>query len=293
MDSIDPALLARLRFVTHRRRRSGPTFGERRSTRRGAGLEFADYRDYSFGDDLRRVDWNLFARLDRPYVRLFEAEETLHVTLIVDGSASMAWQAEGFASRWRAVRELVAALGAIALLHGDALEGIFLQNAASPIRWGRKSGRPQLQPWGAWVAALRPGGDLAFGTALHALAARSTPAGLVVLLTDGYDVAGLAEGIPALASRGHEVILLQVLTPDERAPNLRGDVRLIDVETGSRREVTIDGPVLAAYQRALVDWQLEFRRLMAQHGGRYVLLDAAAPLKRLLLEDLRFAGLIR
>ena len=120
----DLALLSHLRFVTRKRKRGG-TWGERRSTRRGVGLEFADYRDYTPGDDPRRVDWNLYARLDRPYVRLYEEEEDLSVVVLLDGSASMAW-GEGDAARWPAVQRLAAALGAVALLDGDALSGAAL-----------------------------------------------------------------------------------------------------------------------------------------------------------------------
>ncbi len=285
----DLSWLARLRFVTRKRRRGG-TWGERRSTRRGAGLEFADYRDYSPGDDPRRVDWNLYARLDRPYTRLYEEEEDLAVAILLDGSASMGWDG-GQGARWPAVQALAHALGALALLGGDGLRGMCV--GAARAEWGPKRGRGYVAAWQSWVRALSPGGVVGLDAALRAFAAPPGRAGLTLLLTDGYDPAGLDAGLAALAGRGHEVILLHLLTPDELAPELRGDLRLVDAETGVKREVTVDGAALAAYQRQLAAWQAELRALAGKHGGRYACLRTDAPVKQQVLEGLRGAGVVR
>lgn len=287
------AFLTNLRFVTRKRRRGG-TWGERRSTRRGVGLEFADYRDYAPGDDPRRVDWNLYARLDRPYVRLYEEEEDLAVSVLLDGSASMGWAAEeGGSARWQAAQQLAAALGALALLGGDALHGALLRGGAAKL-WGPGRGRAQLPRWEAWCAGVTAApGETLLSPALRDFAARAGRPGLTLLLTDGYDPAGLADGIAALAGRGHEVVLLHLLLPAELAPTLRGDLRLVDAETGDKREMTIDGAALAAYQQRLAEWQAELRALAGKHGGRYALLRADVPLQRLVLGDLRGAGIVR
>jgi uncharacterized protein (DUF58 family) len=292
--TLDLALLHRLRFVTRRRRRGG-TWGERRSTRRGTGLEFTDYRDYTPGDDPRRVDWNLYARLDRPYVRLYEEEEDLAVAVLLDGSASMGWRPEaaeeGAEGRWPATRRLAAALGALALLGGDALQGALLQGEQAAL-WGPGRGRGQVPRWQAWCETLTPGGA-ALASALQDVARRPWRPGLVLLLTDGYDLDGLRAGVRALAQRGHEVVLLHLLTPEELAPSLHGDLRLIDVEDGARREVTVDAAVLAAYRQRLEAWQAELRAHLGQHDGRYVMLRTDLPLRRMLLEDLRVAGVVQ
>ncbi len=283
------ALLSRLRFVTRKRKRGG-TWGERRSTRRGAGLEFADYRDYTPGDDPRRVDWNLYARLDRPYVRLHEEEEDLAVMVLLDGSASMAW-GEGEAARWPSVQRLASALGAMALLGGDALWGAMLHTAHT--FWGPGRGRGLLPSWQTWCTAVAPSGAIPLADALREIASHTHRPGLVLLLTDGYDPDGLQTGLAALAGRGHEVVLLHLLTPDELNPTLRGDLRLIDTETGDKREVTVDGAALDAYQRRLASWQDELRALAGKHGGRYAMLRTDVPLRRMLLEDLRRARIVR
>ncbi|HOU12249.1 MAG TPA: DUF58 domain-containing protein [Anaerolineae bacterium] len=284
----DLALLSRLRFVTRKRKRGG-SWGERRSTRRGAGLEFADYRDYTPGDDPRRVDWNLYARLDRPYVRLHEEEEDLAVMVLLDGSASMAW-GEGETARWPAVQRLAAAFGTMTLLGGDVLWGAALHTTHA--FWGPSRGRGLLPGWQTWCSSVTPSGTISLTDALRDIASRAHRPGLALLLTDGYDPAGLGAGLAALAGRGHEVVLLHLLTPDELNPALRGDLRLVDAETGDKREVTVDGAALDAYQRRLADWQAELRALAGKHGGRYTLLRTDVPLRRMLLEDLRRARIV-
>ncbi len=287
------AFLTNLRFVTRKRRRGG-TWGERRSTRRGTGLEFADYRDYAPGDDPRRVDWNLYARLDRPYVRLYEEEEDLAVSVLLDGSASMGWAEDGgMGARWRAAQQVAAALGALALLGGDALHGAVLYGGAAAL-WGPGRGRAQLPRWQMWCAGVAASaGASPLAAALRDFAARVGRPGLTLLLTDGYDPDGLSEGIAALAGRGHEVVLLHLLLPEELSPTLRGDLRLVDAETGDKREMTIDGAALSAYQQRLGEWQAELRATVGKHGGRYALLRADIPLRRLILENLRGAGIVR
>ncbi len=297
-------MLSRLRFVSRKRRRGG-RWGERRSTRRGLGLEFADYRDYTPGDDPRRVDWNVYARLDRPYVRLYEEEEELSVVLLLDGSASMGAGIEvredsralhpagEEGARWPAALKLGGALGAITLLGGDLLTGALLGERDLAARWGSARGRGRLPRWLEWVSDLTPQGNTHLAASLGAVAGRSLRPGLVLLLTDGYDPAGLAAGVTALAGRGHEVILLHLLTAEELEPPLHGDLRLVDVETGEARELALDRRALSAYAARLAAWQAELRTLVGKHGGRYVLLRSDRPLRRMLLEDLRHAGLLR
>ncbi len=290
---------SRLRFVTRKRRRGG-TWGERRSTRRGAGLEFADYRDYAPGDDPRRVDWNLYARLDRPYVRLYEEEEDLAVHVLVDGSASMACSFDplapvgaGDSPRWQAARDLAAALGAIALFGGDARGGGLVGNGAVAATWGPGRGRVQLARWQTWCNGLAASGGTSLAPALRDFVARAGRPGLVLLISDGYDPPGLADGVAALAGRGHEVVLLHLLLDDELSPPLHGDLCLVDSETGDKRELTLDGAAIAAYRQRLDGWQSELRALTGKHGGRYALLRADAPLRKMVLEDLRGAGVVR
>lgn len=291
MPQNDLAWLSRLRFVPHGRKGWG-AWGERRSARRGAGLEFADFREYTPGDDPRRVDWNLYARSDRAYVRLYEEEADLAVVVALDGSASMAW-----GDRWAATRTLAEALGAIALFGGDALRGALLQPQGATALWGPHSGGERLREWREWLTTLTPGGATALDPALRdlasRLAARAPRPALILLLTDGYDPKGLDAGVATLAARGHEVVLLHLLTPEELAPALRGELRLVDAETGARRDVTLDRATLAAYHERRETWQAGLRKAVSDRQGRYLGLSTATPLKRVVLEELRRAGVVR
>ncbi len=292
MERVDPALLGRLRFVSRRRRQGG--WGERRSTRRGQGLEFADYRDYVPGDDLRRVDWNLYARLDRPYVRLYEEEADLHVYLLLDASASMDWRAEeGQPSRWEKARALALALGTVALLNGEALGAALLREGRVEGWLPRLRGRAALPRWEAWVAQAKASGTTALGAALRSFVARRPRPGLALLISDAYDPEGLEAGSRALASAGHEVILLHLLTPQELEPSLWGEVRLVDVESGAAREVTVDRAAREAYLGRLRRWQEALRSLLGRYGGRYAVIRSDLPLQRVMLEELRRVGVLR
>lgn len=291
IEDYDLELLSHLHFVAYKRRRTGH-WGERRSTHRGEGLEFTDYRDYSPGDDPRSVDWNLYARLDRPYVRLYEEEEELATAVLIDGSGSMDWEGNAF-SKWSAVQHLAVAFGGIALLHGDALQGSLLKSGDAPVVWGSNRGRGYFVQWQKWVKSLAPRGSVTIAGALGTFAVRATRPALVLLLTDGYDSDGIASGIAALTAHGHEVVVIHILTPDELTPALRGDLRLIDTETGKRQEITIDAVALAVYQQKLEQWCRNLRTNCAKHGGRYVLLRTDLPLRRLLLEDLRHFDVLR
>jgi len=170
---------------------------------------------------------------------------------------------------------------------------MLLQAGQSVAAWGPGRGRVQLPRWEAWSATLQPTGTTTLAPALRDFAARAGRPGLVLLISDGYDPAGLAEGVQALAARGHEMVLLHLLLPEELSPTLRGDVRLVDAETGDKREVTIDRALLTAYQQRLADWQTDLRAVVTKHGGRYALLRTDRPLRRVILEDLRQARILQ
>jgi uncharacterized protein (DUF58 family) len=289
--------------------RAGQTTGERRSTKRGTSVEFADYRDYVQGDDLRRVDWNIFARLERPYVKLFEEEEDLAVHILLDSSGSMDWgsgeaeeQGGGGAgeNKWVYARQLAAALGYVALVSGDRL---VVANLQSPISVPRsETGDRRLGPMRGcghalrffeWLESLEAEGTTDLNAALRAYAISGGRAGLVILVSDLFSPAGYIEGLTALAARGHEVAILHVLSPDEVEPPLGGDLRLLDVETGDPQEVTIDSGVRSLYRRRLNEWRDEIRAACRTRDAHYVPVATETPYDRVVLYDLRRAGLVR
>ncbi|MGC9399708.1 MAG: DUF58 domain-containing protein [Anaerolineae bacterium] len=289
---LDNDLLARLDPLTFavRHVRPGQLAGERRSTKRGTSVEFADYRDYTPGDDLRRVDWNTYARLSRPYVKLFEEEEDLAVHLLLDASGSMDW-GEAAAHKWTYARRLAAALGYVALTSGDRLTVQTLGQA--PARFGPTRGRAQVLRFFRWIESLPASGVTDLNGDLRAYAISGGRAGLVLLLSDFFSPTGVVAGLTALLSHGHEVAALHLLSPDEVEPPLGGDLRLRDVETGAQQEVTLDATLRRRYRRRLAAWRAELRTDFRRRGARYLPVTTDVPAERVLLYDLRRAGVWR
>ena len=290
-----------------RRARAGQTAGERRSTKRGASVEFADYRDYTRGDDLRSVDWNIYARLGRPFVKLFEEEEDLAVHILLDGSGSMDWGGEGDketrkqgdegrdANKWVYARRLAAALGYVALASGDRLTvtSLSAQLAIRNSQFGPVRGRGHTLRLFEWLEGLEASGATDLNGSLRGYAITGGRPGLVVLISDLLSPAGYVEGLTALAARGHEVALIHLLSPDEVEPPLGGDLRLLDVETGDPQEVTIDGGMRALYRRRLAGWRDEIRATCRARDVHYVPVETDTPFDRVVLYDLRRVGLVR
>ena len=277
------------------RARAGAMQGERRSTRRGTSIEFADYRNYARGDDLRRLDWNVYARLRRPYIKLLEDEEDLALHILIDASASMDWppEAQGPARhKFRHAQRLAAGLAWCALASNDRTQ-ISCVSAAGSATFGPLRGRGHSLRMLDFVEGLRPAGEVDLDAALRARAQRSTRPGLFVLLSDMLTTASLREALNALAAAGHELLLLHLLAPDEIEPPVTGDLRLIDVESGRAREVTVDAALRARYAQRLDDWRAQLRRTLLQGGGHYLFVSTETPWERVILQDLRRLGLLR
>ncbi|HML20846.1 MAG TPA: DUF58 domain-containing protein [Aggregatilinea sp.] len=274
--------------------RAGAIKGERRSARRGTSIEFADYRNYARGDDLRRLDWNIYARLDRPYIKLLEDEEDLAVHIIVDGSASMDWPRAGSREQHKFLYacRVAAGLGAIALSTGDQLSFSMMRQDGIG-RWGPFRGRGQVLNLLGWLEKQRTRGLVELNEALRDVARRTTRAGLVVVLTDLMSPEGYQDGLRALQGRGHEVALLQVLSPDEIDPPVMGDLKLIDVETGIPQEVSIDAEMRALYLERFQAWQAEIGMTCARRGIHYAMAQTSTPWEQVILSDLRRASVVR
>jgi len=312
---LEPAFLVKLESLAlaAHRPRAGQMQGERRSTKRGTSVEFADYRDYARGDDLRRVDWNIYARLERPYVKLFEEEEDLAVHVLLDGSGSMDWgdgegetrgQGEGETRRqgnkeetnkWLYARRLAAALGVIALNGGDRLTITALSHSPSAIPHPQFAarGRGHTLRMLQWLAGLPAGGTTDLNASLRAYALQGSRAGLLLLLSDLFSPGGYLDGLTALAARGHEIAILHLLSPDEIEPPLEGDLRLLDVETGEPQEVSIDGSLRDLYRRRLASWQDEIRAACRARDARYIPLITDTPLEQAVLMELRQQGVVK
>ena len=238
--------LETLRLVT-KRASLGQLRAERRSRRVGAGIEFADHRDYVAGDDLRILDWSLYGRMERLLVRLFEEDEDLAIDVLVDTSASMG---VGAPPKLDLAAQIGAALAYVGLASLDRVTVTTVSDALGdglpPAR-----GKAHILRVLRFLEAARAEGRTSLAAAARAFLARRQRhrRGLVVLLSDFYDPDGYREALDLLRFARFELLVIQISAPEEARPALRGDVTVRDVETGEERDVTISASALAAYER--------------------------------------------
>lgn len=283
--------LERLRLASGRPR-EGVHKGDRASTRRGSSVEFMDFRPYTPGDDPRRIDWPAYARLGRPFVRLFREEEDVAVHLLLDVSASMGF---GRHSKFVHAARVTGALGYVALTAGDPVRLSFLsQNRAEPALGGRAlRGRRAGYSLFSQLASRSPregATDLNAALAQYARSSRQT--GLALVVSDLMIPDGGREGILSLQARGFQTCVIQVLSAEELSPDLRGDIRLVDVETGESREVTLDTLRLQEYGQRLRGWLTEIRERCVASGIRYALAPSDGELSDQALRTFRAAGIL-
>lgn len=289
---ITPELLRRLeqfQLLAQRRAKSAAK-GERRSRARGQSVEFADYRNYVAGDDFRYLDWNLYGRLDKLFLKLYEEERELPVTIFLDASESMTF---GTPRKFDFARQVAAAIGYVALCGFDRVSVVAfpdamgegaVRGALRAVR-GRKSSLQFFQN----LSQVTAQGQAVFNEALRrgALGARRT--GVAVVLSDFLDPAGYEPGLTALIGRGFQVSAVQILAPEELTPPTYGDLRLVDSETGGVQEVTFGKFRLSTYQQTVQNYVQRLREFCQARGVNFFMTPSDAPLEKLLLKQLREA----
>jgi uncharacterized protein (DUF58 family) len=240
------AQLERLALISRRVFR-GRVKGERKSPRKGMSVEFSDYRPYGVGDDLRYVDWNIYGRLDRLYLKLFVDEEDLCLHVLLDASASMGF---GEPTKLEYGAKLGLALGFVGLVNLERV-GISVVRERMAEGWSPARGRNHVLPLMEFLGKLRPGGTTSLNDGLAQYALRAREAGLAVVVSDLMDPAGYERGLKALLERRFDVHVVHLLAPDEMNPSFGGDLRLVDAETGELRDLTLDGEAMRAYRQRL------------------------------------------
>ena len=285
---LPPGLLAALDRLTFRSRRPVPGVGagQRISPRPGASAEFSDYRTYVAGDDFRRVDWNAYARLDRLMLKLYLGEEDVSIHIFVDTSDSMRW---GRPSKDGAARGIAAALAYVGLAGLDRV-GVtgFADRVTATLRPQR--GRQSCPRIWSTLLALGSGAASDFGT-LPAVAGSLRP-GISVVLSDFLTESDPGPALAALRSARQQVVLLQVLAPQELQPDVAGDVALRDVETGAAVEVTVTPALLQGYQEALEEHTRRLAALARAHQALFHRVRTDDALDLLLVDTFRRIGLL-
>ena len=293
---ISPDLMKRLEQLQllARRRSKSTAKGERRSGARGQSVEFADYRTYVPGDDLRRIDWNLFGRLERLFLKLYEEERELPVTIYLDSSESMSF---GRVSKFDFARQVAAAVGYVALCGFDRItvEPFPLADDQAGLVGELRAvrGRRSAMRFFDNLNRLKAGGTADFNQALRLGAMKHRAQGVIVVLSDFLDPAGYEDGLKSLASRGSEVHAVQILAPEELEPSSYGDLRVIDSETGAEQEVTFGKYRLKAYRATVQNYCRRLQEYCRARGIRYQLAQSDTPIDDLLLKAMRTGGMWR
>lgn len=302
---LTPQLLRRLeqfQLLAQRRAKSSAK-GERRSKARGQSVEFADHRNYVAGDDFRYLDWNLYGRLDRLFLKLYEEERELPVTIFLDASESMTF---GEPRKFDFARQIAAAAGYVALCgfdrvsvvpfpetpangNGDSKPGtgmleLAARGALRSVR-GRKSSMQYFQNLGHLTA----GGTASLNESLRRGALQVRQAGVAIVLSDFLDPAGYEPGLTALLGRGFQISAVQILAPDELNPATYGDLRLIDSENGAEQEVTFGKYRLNAYRKTVENFCQRLREFCQARGIGFFMAGSDTGLEELLLKQLREA----
>ena len=283
------------------RRAKSSAKGERRSRARGQSVEFADYRPYVHGDDFRYLDWNLYGRLERLFLKLYEEERELPVRIFLDASESMTF---GSPRKFDFARQVAAALGYVALCGFDRVSVIPFPSASfatqpdpgarvaelaarSALRAvrGKKSGIQFFQS----LSALSAGGAANLNESLRRGALEARQAGLALVLSDFLDPAGYESGLNALTGRGFQVDIVQILSPEELSPSTFGDLRLVDSENGAMQEVTFGRYRMKAYQHTVQNFIQRLREYCQARGISFFSVSSSTSLEDLLLKQLRKA----
>lgn len=286
----DPALLAkldRLALIT-KRAVAGELQGERRSPKRGASVEFADFKPYVAGDDFRQIDWNLYARMERFFLKLFVAEEELTIHLLVDTSRSMDW---GDPNKLWYAKRAAGAMGYIALSNLDRVT-LTAFGQEQDLQLPPQRSKRGVVPLFNFLTDLRPGKATHFASVCKRYAQTARNPGPLVLCSDLLDAEWQA-GLQSLLSRRFEITLLHVLAPQEIEPELDGDIRLIDSEGGTSVDLTADVDLLQRYRQHLTDWREEIADFCHGRNIAYVPVETSLPLEDLLFNLLRRRGVVR
>jgi len=287
MKLTDPEFIKRLDslYLLARKVLGGTLQADRKSTKKGAGVTFADYSEYYYGADYRAIDWRIFARFESLVVKLFELEEDATIYLLVDASRSME-------SKFLYARQLAAALGYIGLNSLDRVAVYTLGETLTPLLdacRGRGNVLPLLR--GLEHAQTHPG-DTRFNACCRVFQARHTRRGMVLVLSDFLFPEGFDDGLKFLGFHGHDVYALQVQDKQDTECDLKGDVDLECVETLARQRVTVSPREAKMYEQAVANWNESLRLCCARQRIGLASTTPEAPFERVIQDILRRGGLV-
>jgi uncharacterized protein (DUF58 family) len=288
---LSPALLGQLERMelVSRKIFRGRMKGERRSKRKGQSVEFADFRNYVPGDDLRFIDWNLYARLDKLLLKLFLEEEDLHFYSLIDVSDSMKF---GSPTKLRYAQQLAAALGYIGLCRSDRVKIEALDGSTSsgaPVFRGKRSLPRMLD----YVRSMPTSSNVSLAEAVKAFGLRNRGKGILVLISDLMDKSGYETALKYLVAQNMDVYLIHVLSQEEIDPEILGDLKLVDCEDGDVAEISVSQRLIDKYRATLATFIEQARDFSAKRGIVYTMTSTERSVDRLVSRYLRHQGLVK
>jgi len=287
---LDPQFMARLDQLdlVSRKMLAGKMKGERRSKRRGQSVEFADYRNYVVGDDLRFIDWNIYARLEKLFLKLFLEEEDLALYILADVSKSCDY---GNPNKAMYIKKVAAALAYIGLVNYNRVSVVAMADGIVDST-GALRGRRRVSQMIDFVSGLQPTGASNFTESCRRFALQHRQKGVCVVISDFFVKEGFEKGLRYVAGGKYDLYCIQTLSPQEIEPELQGDLKLKDMEDADMAEVSITQPLIKRYKANLNAYCLSLKDYITRRGGTYLFTSTAVPFDTLVLNYLRERGLL-
>lgn len=288
LDNTTLGRVERMRLLPMRRR-TNRSRGEHLAGKGGTSTEFNDYRDYAPGDDMKNVDWNIFSRLNRPYVKLYRHEEEMHVVILVDASASMQ-----FGDKFQRAKQLAACFAVMGLMNVEKVSVFACQHAGqTPQILAPCTGRMSMKRVFSFLEQIPPGGDFPIDVAVEEVLKQHRGRGVCVVLSDFLTFGAMERPMNHLFSAGLEVFGIQLLCGVELNPELTGDLRFVDSETAMTLDVSSVGDLIGIYHEHLQGMQEHLSTLCRQRSGRFICLDSGLSLESMMFDTLKRKGWVQ
>ena len=283
---LDRQFLEKLERLTIHWQKSfnGLVGGHNTSRFSGGGQEFLDHRHFHHGDDLRAVNWRAYLRLEKLFLKMFQIEPRVPVRMLIDTSSSMAL---GDGRKFEYARKLAAALCYVGLVRLDTISlRPFSARLGEGIACG--GGRHQFSPVMNYLSGLQAGGKTDYLEVTREFIGSYQQRGLLIIVSDFLDDTGCEKPLQFLADYGHELMLLQVWSEEDRTPPWAGELELVDGETDAHLKLDFDDLAREHYTRAFDQYAAELQQLALRNSGRYVGISTQMP-----IEDVIFGSLVR
>lgn len=272
--------LSPLRRLTNRSR------GEHLSGKGGTSTDLADYRNYVHGDDVRHVDWNIFSRLNRPYIKQYQHEEEMHVVILLDGSSSMQ-----FDGKFDLARQIAASLGIMGLMNIEKVSIYSCHQSDQALAlFPPSAGRTKLNRLLNFLETVKVGGDFPIDQAVESVLRRHRGRGMAIIISDFLTFGDMQRPLNLLFSAGLEVSGVQILSPAELDPDITSDTRFVDAETEQTLDVSSISDLIGIYHEHREMLTANIQMLCRQRAGRFLMTSSDATIESVVFEQMRRLG---